>query len=359
MFEIRAEPGFDFLSPEYRRLFAESEATAFQHPLWLDRLYGQLAPAVGAEPLVITAREKQGGRLALALPLLRRRYGPLRVIEFADLQVSDYAAPVCGRADFEAIRQDPRSRHELRTALQPFDLLRIQKMREDSPAIADLIPQASLKAVSTRAYSARLDPPFEDWRAAHLKSTLRKELDKKRRQLGRKGTVRFAEVTDPAEIELTFQRMREFRQVRFAGREDGNDLLQDPSTFAFYLDLAQAGRAAGLTRTYALWLDGLPIAGGFGLVHRSSFLLVLTGSDLADYKNLSLGLLAIEDMVRAGMEQGDVTFDLTIGDEAYKSQFGTNVTVLSSLSAGGSLLGSIAGRAIEQPWAKRIAKRFL
>ena len=85
------------------------------------------------------------------------------------------------------------------------------------------------------------------------------------------------------------------------------------------------GIGEGLTRTYGLWLDGAPIAGGFGLAHRGAFLLVLTGSDLAVYKNLCLGLLAMEDILRDCMGRGDAVFDLTIGDEAYKRQFGTKL----------------------------------
>jgi CelD/BcsL family acetyltransferase involved in cellulose biosynthesis len=357
VFEVRAESDFRFLAPEYAQLFARSEATAFQHPLWLDRLYTRLAPEVGAEPVVITIRD--GPRLAAVIPLLRRRYGLLRVIEFADLQVTDYVAPVCERADFNAIRHDPAVRSAIRKALQPFDLIRIQKLRDDSLPLAHLLAPASQSLMSMSAYSAELEAPFVSWRDTHLNSTLRKELDKKRRRLERKGEVRFAQLTDPADIERAFERMRDYRRARFEGRGDGNDLLQDPPAFAFYLDLANAGIGAGLTRTYAISLGGTPVAIGFGLVHRGAFLLVLTGSDFVAYKNLSLGLLGMEDMIADCIERGDVLFDLTIGDEDYKRQLGTKVTTLTALVASGSCLGFLAGRTLERPWAKRLAKRLV
>jgi hypothetical protein len=50
--QVTAEPRFDFVGAEYGRLFERSDATAFQHPLWLDGLYRNLAPPLGAEPLV-------------------------------------------------------------------------------------------------------------------------------------------------------------------------------------------------------------------------------------------------------------------------------------------------------------------
>ena len=50
-FDVRIENAFDFLSEEYAALFDGSAATAFQHPLWLDGVYGNLVPRLGARPL--------------------------------------------------------------------------------------------------------------------------------------------------------------------------------------------------------------------------------------------------------------------------------------------------------------------
>jgi len=83
VFVVQAHESFDFLSDEYAELFLHSQATAFQHPVWLDRLYAKLAPHVGAQPLIMTVRSRADGRLALLLPLLRRRRGAMRAVEFA------------------------------------------------------------------------------------------------------------------------------------------------------------------------------------------------------------------------------------------------------------------------------------
>src|SRR5262245_179752 len=106
VFVVAVEPEFDFQSPEYRDLFTHSRATAFQHPVWLDTLYRRLLPAVQAEPLIVVVRYAADGGLALVLPLVRRRYGTLRTIEFADLGVSDYACPIGMDAAIETILSD-------------------------------------------------------------------------------------------------------------------------------------------------------------------------------------------------------------------------------------------------------------
>src|SRR4051794_17586428 len=80
MFDIAVEPAFDFLSREYAELFDRSAATAFQHPFWLHSLYTRLAPHAQASPLVVVARHRTTGALAMVLPLLRIRRGPIRTV---------------------------------------------------------------------------------------------------------------------------------------------------------------------------------------------------------------------------------------------------------------------------------------
>src|SRR4051794_19883076 len=105
-FDVRIENAFNFLSPEYAALFHSSAATAFQHPIWLDGLYGKLVPKTGAKPLIVVVRDRASGTLAMVLPLLRVRRGPIRTIEFADLRVSDYLAPVCTAEAFSDLLRD-------------------------------------------------------------------------------------------------------------------------------------------------------------------------------------------------------------------------------------------------------------
>src|SRR5258707_15475340 len=76
-FAVALEPEFDFAGAEYRALHANSRATVFQAPSWLDGLHRDVAPAIGAEQVTVTARD-QGGRLVMVLPLVRRRQRGIR-----------------------------------------------------------------------------------------------------------------------------------------------------------------------------------------------------------------------------------------------------------------------------------------
>jgi CelD/BcsL family acetyltransferase involved in cellulose biosynthesis len=355
VFLVQAEHSFDFLSGEYAELFSRSHATAFQSPLWLDRLYGRLAPDVGAQPLVVTVRARADGRLAMVLPLLRRRRGAMRVIELADLRVSDYASPVCDELTFARILRDRAACAEIRQALMPYDLIRIQKMKDGAMALERLLDVPARTSMKMNAYAVTLSAPFAKWRADSMSRSYAKELDKKGRKLHRKGEIRFECAADPDAIRRTFHVMRDFRQRRF----EDSDLLQKDIYFEFYLDTAIRGAPAGLARTYTLFLDGQPIAGVWGILHKRQFLVLLGGFDFVEYKNYSIGSLVFEHVARDCIARGDISLDFTIGDEPYKLLFGARPTRMWMITRSGSRLGSIAHFVVDQlPWAKRLAKRL-
>ncbi len=350
VFDVAVEPLFNFLSGEYAELFACSRATAFQHPKWLDAVYRRLLPRT-AVPLIITVRRE--GRLTMTLPLVRRRYGTLRAVEFADFGVSDYASPVASESESAVILNDRNACALIKGAMKPFDVLRIQKLRDDSLPLEHLLGAPSRVAMPMSAHAVPLSMDYAAWRAEKISASYRKELDKKSRQLHRKGTISFTCVSDPEAIRATFEKMKAYRGPRFG---DG-DLLQNPTYFDFYLDIAMQDTIA---RLYRLTLDGSPIAGVLGLSHNGRFLVILGGFDLTNHKNQSLGSLTFEMVARHCIEMGDTVLDFTIGDEPYKSLFGAQATPVYQISRSGSLLGAVAGVAVEQlPWLKNAAKRFL
>ena len=353
MFEVAVEPLFDFLSGEYALLFGDSRATAFQHPHWLDALYRKLAPALNARPLIVTVRRQ--GRLALLLPLVRRRYGTLRVVEFADLGVSDYACPVASEETLGAIASDSKTCVRIMAALKPFDVLRIQKLSEFSGPLERVLGTAPRAAMPMSAHAVPLGASYPVWRAEKMPASYRKELDKKARQLHRKGAVAFGRPNTPEGIAITLQKMKEYRWPRFGS----DDLLQSSAYYQFYLDVATQG-AGSFVRLYSLTMDGAPIAGAMGLSHNGNLLVILGGFDLANHKNLSLGSLLFERVAQDCIESGDRVLDFTIGDESYKSLFGAEPSPVYQITRSGSALGALAGIAVAQaPWLKNTVKRLL
>ena len=355
-FDVCIDDAFDFLSEEYATLFEGSDATAFQHPLWLDSLYRKLAPAAAAKPLVVVVRHRASKALAAVLPLLRVRRGPMRTIEFADLRVSDYLSPVCATKTFTDLLQDRQACETLRKLVRPFDLLRIPKLLDARMPIENLLGAPHRSLMDTNAYATVLVAPFEQWQINALGKPYQKELAKKWRQIHKKGTVTFTCCDDSASIGEAMDVMRKFRGPRFRARGDG-DLLQRPEYFEFYSSVALRGMGS-FTRLYAMKMDGNVIATALGLVHRGSLLVVMTAFDIEGYKSQSIGALTFERVAKDCIERGDRVLDFTIGDEPYKMQLGGQPTPMSSVTQAGSAAGSLALFALKQaPWIKQAAKR--
>jgi CelD/BcsL family acetyltransferase involved in cellulose biosynthesis len=355
--QVTAEPRFDFLGAEYGRLFESSDATAFQHPLWLAGLYRNLAPSLGAEPLVTTLRDGATGRLAAVLPLVRRKRGLLRMVEFADFGLTDYAGPVCSRDEWNRLVREPSASAAMLRALRPFDLLRIAKLREDGLDLRPLLGSASQSVMPAAAHDVALHGGFPQWRADRMPASLRKELDQKRRRLGRKGEVLFACLVDPASIDTALTSLRDFRRARFESRAEA-DVLADATIFDFYRRVAIEGANSGFARTYTLAFDGRPVAIVFGIAHAGRFMVLLSAFDNT-FRKSSLGYLLFEDIVADCIARGDTVFDLTIGNEGYKQDLGARPTRLFEIRAGGTAIGLVADLCLRQDWVKKLVKRSL
>ncbi|MCK1715310.1 MULTISPECIES: GNAT family N-acetyltransferase [unclassified Bradyrhizobium] len=356
-FDVSIDHGFDFLSPEYVELFDNSAATAFQHPLWLDRLYAKLALHARAEPLIVVVRRHLTGTLAMVLPLLRIRRGPIRTVEFADLRVSDYLAPVCSAELLSQLPEDEHACAEIRRLIRPFDLLRMTKLPDGRLPIENLLAAPRRVSMDTNAYATVLLAPFEHWRASAMDRSVQKELAKKYRQLEKKGALVFSCCDDSASALATMEVMRKLRGPRFQAHGDG-DLLQRPEYYDFYSDVALRGLGS-FVRLYALKMDGNVIAAVLGLCHRGSFLVIMSAFDIAGYKSQSLGALMFERVARDCIERGDRMLDFTIGDEPYKKSFGGQPSPMWAVTQAGSTAGTIALFALRQaPWLKLAAKRI-
>ena len=355
MFTVAVTSQFDFMSEEYATLFAESCATAFQHPVWLDSLYRKLVPRLKTEPLVVTVRDASDSRLMMVVPLLRRRQHRLRTIEFADLGVSDYISLVASESAIDAIAADPFTCKRIQSVLKPFDVMRIRKLRSSSTSVQKVLGATACTKLPMSAYGVPLGDDFAAWRTDNMVASYRKELDKKLRQLHRKGHVVFERATDLKTIETTMLKIQEYRQPRF----ESGDLLQDQIFFQFYLDVATR-KDPTLARVYTMLMDGKCIAGAMSLSHKQSLLVIATGFDHDSYKSQSIGSLLFEMIAHHAISVGDRELDFTIGDEPYKTLFGAQKSPIYQTFGSGSIAGAVAGVAMQNaPWIKSITRRFV
>ncbi len=110
-------------------------STPFQHPQWCAAWYDAFAAADGIEPLIAVVTDASTGERAALLPLIRRRQNSIAIIEFADLDLTDYNAPILGPAAPRDARAARALWRDLLSALRRMqggaDLIRLRKIPVD------------------------------------------------------------------------------------------------------------------------------------------------------------------------------------------------------------------------------------
>jgi CelD/BcsL family acetyltransferase involved in cellulose biosynthesis len=105
--------------------------TSFQHAHWLAAWYGAFA---AASPLIAIISDTVTDRQVALVPLIHRMKGGIRIVEFADLDLTDYNAPILGPRDAMDARVLCRAlMAALRKLPEGVDLIRLRKM----PAYVD------------------------------------------------------------------------------------------------------------------------------------------------------------------------------------------------------------------------------
>jgi CelD/BcsL family acetyltransferase involved in cellulose biosynthesis len=107
-------------------------AMLFQDWQWLDAWYGAFANVDNVEPLIAIVSNAATSEQAMLLPLIRRMHKGIRIVEPADLDLTDYNAPVLGAAAPRDAKAARAMWKDLRDALRRLpggvDLIRLRKM---------------------------------------------------------------------------------------------------------------------------------------------------------------------------------------------------------------------------------------
>lgn len=357
-YAIEREDDFDFLSPGYERLHAASVATAFQHGVWLNRFYATLAPALAARPLVVTIRRATDRELLLVLPLVRTGR-VLRTVTFADLGVADYNTAIASSSVLEELRRDPQVGREVRRAIGRFDLLRIDRVVGSADHVSALLAGSHVRRHHYDTHLLTLAETTQGWRDT-LDPKFVRRLDKAHKRMRPKGEQKLRVVDDVAEVGPMMLRLQAFRAARFSDRR-AVDLVQDAASFEFYRAIAEDSvREGGPGRLAVLEVADAPVAIAFDLVEPDRQLHLLVGYDVERLRNYSLGLLIVDALVRDAIDRNKSFFDLTVGDESYKSDFGARPRPLFQVRVAGTLRGRVAmvGQDAELS-ARRVAKRLV
>ena len=269
------------------------------------------------------------------LPLIRRRQNGIGVIEFADLDLTDYNAPLFGSAGPRDASEARALWRDLLAALRRTaggDLVRLRKI----PALVDGRPNplALLAGAGPCALNGNIVTTGEDydaWRYT-LEKTVRKELERSWRVFTRDAAAAFEMIADRDEA-LQILSTTEVQQGTRMKSLGLNFILNDAHCAAFYRNLVREGIGDGYAVVTALKVGDEVVATLLGIRNGSRYVMIRISNAGEKWSNCSPGRLIIERTMAALHQDGVREFDFSIGNYAYKRRFGVTRLPLVDISA--------------------------
>ncbi|WP_445217888.1 GNAT family N-acetyltransferase [Bradyrhizobium sp. Pa8] len=303
--------------------------TAFQHGYWLGAWYEAFHDSA---PLIALISDAATGKDIAVVPMISHIRRGIRIVEFADLGVSDNNAPILALdAALDAAATDAIGKalvDAVRALPDRFDLLRLKKMPAHVGAKPN--PLVSLGRIGSCSLNGNLVLTGDDYEA-YRASIKRMQMPRCWRVFSRHAGARFEIAADVARARELLDVMDVQQQARM--RKLGSRfVLNDDAHARFYREVARQGVAEGYAVITALVCDEAVVATTFGVRFGASYFLLRISHAGDSWSNCSPGLLVTERTMAALHAEGVRRFDLSIGNQDYKRRFGAEKLALTDVS---------------------------
>ena len=327
----RSDIAFDFVR-DWREAASRLNAgrrTAFQHGYWLGAWYQAFDDVA---PLIAVISDAATGKDIAMVPMISHVRRGIRIVEFADLGVSDNNAPILApdaALDAAAGRAIGRALvAALRTLPDGFDLLRLRKMPAEVGGKPN--PLVSMGRIGSSSLNGNLVLMGDDY-ADYQASIKRMQMPRSWRVFSRHDGARFEIATDVARAYELMDVMDVQQQARM--RELGSPfVLNDAAHARFYREVACQGIAEGYAVVSALVCDEAIVGTSFGVRQGATYYLLRISHAGESWSSCSPGRLIIERTMAALHAKGVRRFDLSIGNQDYKRRFGAVRVPLTDVS---------------------------
>lgn len=325
-------------------------STFFQQRLFLKAFYDHLPR--NCAPLVVSVTDRETGRLAMMLPLIRRKSGPMRYIEAPDQGLADYVAPAVAAWFEPDAAQMEQVFRQILAALPKADILTLKKIPATLPGgrinpltlLSGTLPMGT----GTKTFSL-LDVEREDH---YLRSGIYKDGMRKLRKLRKEGTVEFRMAGTPEEASALFDHFLQQRLPRFEAL-DRFDPLADPRVQALYREIAMEGVPSGDVLFGGLYLDDRCIGTDLGFVYGDTHHRILTALASEDMGRFSPGTIAFMLVLDETRARGISHYDLGVGELGYKNRLSGPIMPIYERHDALSARGQVA---VLEAWGRRMIR---
>jgi CelD/BcsL family acetyltransferase involved in cellulose biosynthesis len=337
--------------------------TSFQQSRWYEAWYRAFDTVL---PLIAIITDSTTHLDVALVPLIHRVHGGIRRVEFADMDLTDYNAPLLGigaPSDAAGARAVCRALiAALRRLPEGVDLLRLQKMPAQIAGRPN--PFLAIGREGSCSLNGNLIVVGDDL-DVYRTSIKKMQLPRCWRVFHRYPGASFEIVERVDEALRMVDVMDVQQQARMQVLGAPFTLNRGPSA-KFYRDLVTRGLPEGYVVVSALKCDEGIVATVFGIRRDRNFVFLRISNAGRRWSHCSPSHLVVERTMEALHKDGVREFDLSIGNYAYKSRFGAEPLPLTDVSFAVGwqgipyMLRDRAARELRRhPWLSELVSRAL
>jgi CelD/BcsL family acetyltransferase involved in cellulose biosynthesis len=301
------------------RAYAERLGNAFITPEWTSAWLQHYRDEATS---VVAVVRRPGGEVRGVMPLVQSRLRRPATIRFAGNNIGDYFHPaaqedeqaqVAAAAARAVWAEDSRSVLVLDNVDARSGWWREMAAGSGRPLAVSVYRETALPRVDFRG---------EDWETflAARSRNLRSQLRRRERKLEREHALRYRRTQTEAELGLDLTTLFELHDARWRGR--GGSSSASPRVRAFHHDFALAALRRGWLRLWFLEADGEEVAAWYGWHLGGRYSYYLAGFD-PNWAHRNVGTVLLAHTMRSAIEEGADSYELLLGQEAYKARFAT------------------------------------
>ena len=298
--------------------------TGFQTAQWLGGVYRHHVLG-SAQPIALAFHNATTGELAACLALYVVKKGGFTIARFADCGVSDYNAMLGSLAPHGRPAEARALVARITAALPAIDVLSLERIPVqfgDALGFHPLVTPSRLLG-----HAVTIDTNIEDYLRG-LGKKYRKEVERCYRGLSALGPWSFVRATGAPAVTQAFEALEVQQFARMTQRGEICQLSENRFG-TFYREALVAGDDRA--QIFTLSLAGETIATLMGILHGNTFTALRIATAGAAYRHVSPGRLIMIETMRHLRGAGITTFDMGIGDYAFKRGFGARAFPLVDL----------------------------
>lgn len=307
------------------------------------------------QPAVVTVRDR--GRLVLVWPMVLQRQFGSRVLTWLGEPVAQYGDVIADPAYPIDLLLDA-ALEDVCAELRP-DVLRLRKVRADAAIAPFLDRLGAFVSETTEAPCVTLAAGGSavDGRQSGKAKKNRRRLT---RRLQEQGAVAFVtHCGDAAAADLARHGI-ETKRTWLLERGHASTALGDPRFGQFFARATTADAQATGCRTFALMLDGKPVAVAIGFECKRRLMLHLI-THTAEVERFGTGILNLEAILHSVEAEGLEALDLLPPKADYKLDWADTATQVADRSLGLTMRGRLLVRGFDtaiRPFVKNAIERL-